>query len=56
MAIDSNDNYIHNVSENTAFTFVDFIDLKIFKFKSQKLFWGSLLESVTLSLDMKCEL
>ena len=37
-AIDSNNNYIHKVSENISFTFVDFEDLKIFKFKSRKLF------------------
>ena len=42
MAIDSNDNYIHKVSENTSFTFVDFVDLKIFKFKSRKLFWDTM--------------
>ena len=40
MPIDSNDNYIHKVSENASFIFVDFVDLKIFKFKSRKLFLG----------------
>ena len=39
-AINSNDNYIHKVSENTSFILVDFVDLKIFKFKSRKLFLG----------------
>ena len=40
--IDSNDNHIHKVLENTSFTFVDFVDLKIFKFKSRKLFGDTL--------------
>ena len=40
--IDSNDNYTHKVSENISFIFVDFVDLKIFKFKSRKLFGGTL--------------
>ena len=29
---------IHKVSENTSFAFVEFVDLKIFNFKSRKLF------------------
>ena len=41
-AIDSNDNYIHKVSENSSFSLVDFVDLKIFKFKSQKFLWDTL--------------
>ena len=41
-AINSNDNYIHKVSENTLFIFVHLVDLKIFKFKSRELFWDTL--------------
>ena len=41
-AIDSNDNYAHKVSENILFIFVDFVDLKIFKFKSQELLGDTL--------------
>ena len=44
--MDSNDNYIHKVSENTSFIFVDFVDLKIFKFKSRKLFLGHPVETL----------
>ena len=40
--IDSNDNYIHKILENTSFTFVDFVDLKIFKLKCRKLFGDTL--------------
>ena len=39
---DSNDNYNKKVSENNSFIFVDFVDLKIFKFKSRELFWDTL--------------
>ena len=40
--VDSNDYYIHKISEYTSFIFVDFVDLKIFKFKSRKLFCDTL--------------
>ena len=39
-AIDSNNNYIHKVSEDISFMFVDFVDLNIFKFKSRNHFLG----------------
>ena len=46
----SNDNYIHKVSENTSFTFVDVVDLK---FKSWKFFRDTLYTECEKTLPLK---